>query len=377
MTPTGIRPRRFFVRISPSLYTAAVIVAAFCLFCGSFAYVGANYEGQLRLLEPYRPPNADEAVVLIPVDYALNSNEANDVLFIGDSTCRCGVDSKRFTKLTGLTAYNLGTAGSTGIWGNYITLNLYLAHHPVPRAVVLCISPISLLVTKSQSGGGGNGEGGGGGGQTSAGSLYERFARAYGPPGSRKSVLADGSASLKYFINRGMSVTRVMPGAFAHGHFPDRLDDPLYGFSSETYRSLRAKTSESRGFFPLPKRQDNGVIVEELAEPHTIVPSMNEIVCDFAALAQSRSFRLIIRLAPMSREVGPWDHECLPVWVKKVEEQFPQVAFGRPLLLWYEPDACWDSIHVNSRGVERFTDSLSHDVIGIVGSRPAAGPRSK
>ena len=239
------RRRPSLRRIGSSLFAVVFIAAMFCLFCGAFTYIGANYEGPLRLLEPYRTPTYDEAVALCPVDYALSNTEKNDVILIGDSSCRCGINTRQFEKLTSLSAYNLGSFASNGVFSQLLTLQVYLGQHPPPRAVVLCLSPFQLLRVQGTDAGNASPlvE------VTTAGALFERFGRAFGPSSARKSVFADGTASLRYFMKRGTAVTNSLWLAFRSSHSPDRLEDPLYGYTSETYKTLRSKTLEARGFF--------------------------------------------------------------------------------------------------------------------------------
>src|SRR5580700_10538509 len=45
--------------------------------------VGRNTEAELRFFEPWRPPTVDEALVACPIEYALRSNDRNDVIFLG------------------------------------------------------------------------------------------------------------------------------------------------------------------------------------------------------------------------------------------------------------------------------------------------------
>jgi hypothetical protein len=132
-------------RISTTLLVASCALVMPLLLCASFCGLGANYQGQLGLLEPYRAPTIDEATAVIPIEYAIDEHEPNDVVFVGDSTCRTGLDPRLFQKLSGLTAYNLGSSGRLSIWGQFATLTAYLAHHPAPRAVVLCMSPVDVL----------------------------------------------------------------------------------------------------------------------------------------------------------------------------------------------------------------------------------------
>jgi hypothetical protein len=346
----------------------------FSLFCGAFTYIGANYEGPLRLLEPYRTPTYDEAVALCPVDYACSTTEKNDVILIGDSSCRCGIDTRQFEKLTRFSAYNLGSFASSGVFSQLLTLQLYLGQHPPPRAVVLCLSPFQLLRERGTNAAGATPAVG----ITTAGALFERFGRAFGPPSARKSVLADGTASVRYFIKRGTAVTNSLWVAFRSGQTPDRLNDPLYGYSSETYKTLRSKTLEARGFFGMKKTHGPHMVLAEPEKPYSVVPWMDEGVRAFAKLAQSCPFRLIIRLAPMSSDQSDWGgDEHLATWLKQIEVDFPQVSICRPEMLWYDSEMCWDAIHLNNDGVERFTRVVAKEVTEFLEPRPTTALSSK
>ena len=47
--------------------------------------------------------------------YATDSDEDNDIVFLGDSSLRCDVRTIQFEQETGLKAYNLGNAGLIAI----------------------------------------------------------------------------------------------------------------------------------------------------------------------------------------------------------------------------------------------------------------------
>jgi hypothetical protein len=361
-------------RISTTLLVTSCALVTPLLLCVSFCGLGANYRGQLRLLEPYRAPTNDEVTALIPIEYAIDEHEPNDVVFVGDSTCRSGLDPQLFEKLSGLKAYNLGSSGSLTIWGQFTTLTAYLDHHPAPRVVVLCMSPVGVLQIQRAP------EGSPGAAplvvETTAGTLSERFLRVYGAPNFRRGMLADGTSSLRYFINRGMSIAKGQLAACRSGQTHDRLDDPLYGYESETYRTLRDKMRKSRGFFLLPKTHGDAVgVLEALAEPHTVNSWMDDGVRAFAGLAQTHGFRLIIRLGPLARDQAPWDSECVPAWLRRLEREFPQVSASRPEVLWYDRQVCWDSIHVNAGGVKLFTGATARDVMNLIGTRQASDSR--
>ena len=77
-----------------------------------------------------------------------NRPEANDVVFIGDSTCLCDAAQTRlFQQKTGRSAYNLGTVGVIGIDGYpHYPGAAYLQHHPKPKMLILCVTPKSIAL---------------------------------------------------------------------------------------------------------------------------------------------------------------------------------------------------------------------------------------
>jgi hypothetical protein len=363
MTRIGPVPAEWGPRVRPTLLAIGCAFGTYALLSAGFCSVGATYEGPLRMLEPYRAPSIDEAAALIPMEYALTQGDANDVVFVGDSTCRTGIDPRLFEKLSDLRAYNLGSSGALGISGQLSTVKAYLAHHPAPRVVVLCMSPTQVLRVQSSSLEIGNG--------TSAGAISERFLRVFGSPSQRRGIFADGTKSIRYFINRGMAISKGSVSDFLKGQAPDRLNEPLYGLETEAYRTLSDKTRQRRGFFPLPRDHLSGVpmFAEMLEEPHSVNPWIDEGVRAFAELAQSHSFRLLIRLTPLPPDKAPWDRECIAAWLKVLEARFPNVSDSPPEILWYERDFFWDLIHLNGPGVERFTTKTAAEVTGLLGSQ--------
>jgi hypothetical protein len=127
----------------------------------------------------------------------------------------------------------------------------------------------------------------------------------------------------------------------------------------------------------LPREHGDAVVMfQALEEPHSLNPWIEDGVRAFAELAQSQPFRLMIRLSPLSQDPDPWDRECIPAWLKGLETQFSHVSAGRPEILWYERDVCWDVIHLNGRGVERFTTKTAADVASLLASSRVAGPKA-
>ncbi len=164
-----------------------------------------------------------------PMDYARNSSEANDVIFVGDSTCLRDVDPGQFERLTGLRAFNLGTIGPAGSSTLFIITRTYLAHHPAPRAIVVCMTPLAFGPVAEKD----------------LVDLPVRFEESFGD-----------SASVVTAVKVGF---RTMCGVRQKEH-TDVRDLPLSGLKSmgedagtaETYRSLKSRLRDARGFWEFP-----------------------------------------------------------------------------------------------------------------------------
>jgi len=115
-------------RTGPCLAVLATVAIAFAGVTIPAYRLGEQCAEERRFFPSYRVPSQFEAFASCGMDYAANSAEANDVVFIGDSTCLTGVRTRQFEQLTGLSAYNLGTVFAIQIDG-YI-----LALANVPRA---------------------------------------------------------------------------------------------------------------------------------------------------------------------------------------------------------------------------------------------------
>ena len=83
-----------------------------------------------------------------PIAYAApNSDERNDVVFFGDSTCRSfGIDPLEFQRITGLKAFQLGEQWQKlGGNGMAVTVMAYLTSCIPSHAICdVCVSPFML-----------------------------------------------------------------------------------------------------------------------------------------------------------------------------------------------------------------------------------------
>jgi hypothetical protein len=295
---------------------------------------GRQTEPLLRFLDPRLTPTIDEAFVSYPVEYALRSDESNDVVFIGDSTCHDGVDPAR---LPGLRCYNLGSLGSIGPVGIFLTTKAYLDHHPQPRAIVLCVSPLRFEV--SQSSGGGH--------------VIRRLIANYGPEVGGVIRLHESS---QYFVRRG-ALDLFAAGAGGSAI----LDGPLRGMETETYETLRDKMRDTRGFFSLPKEHGGRWELEMPAPRVFILDEWKEGLSALSALCRRTGVPLVVRFAPI------WDGVCRSRDFKKLdgwadEFEAPDAIVKRPVIVAWEQEVMWDALHLNARGVDRFMPMIARDV---------------
>ncbi|HEV8000900.1 MAG TPA: hypothetical protein VGP63_13535 [Planctomycetaceae bacterium] len=342
-TRAAERGNRSF-RISPTL----LVLACTTLMAGILVFVtyrrGAATDTEMRFLFTWLAPDIDEASALCPVEYALRTADGNDVIFLGDSTCRTGVDPARFETLTGLSAYNLGSLRGIGAAGFVITAKAYLLHHPKPRALVLCVTPTCFEVEAG----------------TVGGPLSGQFVSNYGPEVAEFVPLI---ARVSYFSKRGVwSVWPRIDVAKERMHGQDVRDVPLRGYKTETYHSLQRKTRESRGFFALPGLHGPPKGIGG-AEATLVQDEWDQGIRRLAQVCDAADVALLIQFTPVTAQVAAArDFGPLETWSQGLESTYKRLTVARPIVLVYEPQDMWDYIHLNAAGVERFVPLVAKNV---------------
>jgi hypothetical protein len=313
--------------------------------------VGRNIDFELRFLEPRRPPTFDEATIAYPIEYALRSNEKNDVIFLGDSTCRFGVDPVCFEHLSGLRGYNLGSVGGyLGPMGFLLTAKAYLLKHPPPQIVVLCMTPFGFQIGTAEM-------------ARRKISMPARFAANFGPEVPGVIPLKE---SLVYFIKRGSVAAGRATWSLSAGGDPDVRDLPITE-SKETYRTFQRKLRESRGHWVPPEvhgKKSEGAHDDPSwpGEPIKVDADWDCGVRDLAETCRSRGILLLIRFTPVSAALSQKDYTRIERWAQVLQQSCHHVTVGCPTLLWYDPKLCWDGNHLNAAGAATFTSLLAKEV---------------
>jgi hypothetical protein len=336
---------RLGLRMSRAITTAIAltIVSTILFLLTAFAYwLGQTRSAELKFLDPLRAPTPFEAVMTYPMDYARNSSEANDVIFVGDSTCLRDIDPRQFERLTGLRAFNLGTIGPAGSSTLFIITRTYLAHHPAPRAIVVCMTPLAFGPVAEKD----------------LVDLPVRFEESFGDSASAVAAVKIGS--------------RTMCAAFAKKEHRDVRDLPLSGLKSmgedagtaETYRSLKSRLRDARGFWALPDMHEQPYFMPPWkGEPVEVKPEWEPRLAAIAEMCAQRKAQLVIRISPLrdnmkrTRDFAPFER-----WLSELASGHPEVTVCRPAMAWYEEADCWDYVHLNHLGVEKFTAVVAKDV---------------
>jgi hypothetical protein len=317
-------------RIRCACFAVGVVSAVITVLSAASYAIGRRIEPELRFFDPGRAPTIDEATFSNSIGYALQSDESNDVVFIGDSGCRFGIDPAR---ITGVRSYNLGMVAGVGAPALLVTTKAYLERHPRPKLVVLCISPFSMEMDPVAH----NGDAG------------ERFVANYGPE-------VNGARSIQsvlYFARRGAKGSSA-----AH----DIRNDPLQFMETETYWSLRKKTLALRGFYPLPGEHGGGI--PEHNQPAALIrDDWSEGINGIATECDLAGVPLLILFSPIDAQYRDWrEFRLLDAFALKLETAHGNARIAHPIVVGYEREFMWDGLHLNAAGVARFMPLVAADV---------------
>lgn len=197
--------------------------------------------------------------------------------------------------------------------------------------------------------------------------MQSRFLANYGPevPG-----LLPLQESLPYFIKRGSLAALTAGSSLVANHDLDVRDFGLIGQPEDTYRTLERRTRESRGYGRLPGLHGKFIAPTSHGRPVEIGSDWDHSLRLLAETCQSAKIPLMIRLSPMpngclsERDVSP-----IEKWLADMQNSFPQLIVGRPYLLWYDPKVCWNCLHLNREGGEKYTKALAAEVSAALEAR--------
>jgi hypothetical protein len=336
-------------QLRASLIVLAVSVGSIGLFAVSAAAIGRNFGQFLKL---NRAPTAEEASVVIPLNYSSSSDEYNDVIFLGDSSCLRGIDPAVFEKACGLRAYNLGSLWPLSIDGMVVTAETYLLKHPPPKIVALCICPEVPS-------------------QPAASAPFAReFVATYGRPlGILPRTVRESHGIDPETVREGAAIVMEHLVACLPGQSGAR-SWTIEGISVPTTMATFASSRNSRrGHQPLPGPADpTAKIDEQPGRRLTVIPEWRDGVEELARIVRDRHSRLMIRLTPMRSDARSQNYDEVIAWLRDVRKEFPDAVIDTNLE-FYEPSLCWDRRHLNFEGTKIFSKALAAQIAADVRPR--------
>jgi hypothetical protein len=317
---------------------------------------GKRLEDEHRFLRTYRVPYDSEAYISTSAEYAATSSAPNEVVFFGGSTCLTGIQTRQFEELTGLSAYNLGAWGMIGIEGYKVLVQTYLAHHPSPRVVVLCLSRSEVLSPGS--------------GSTPkkavaasrSHSIADRFLWCYGQEGAYPRPSHVGP--LKYFVSQGVLVAL---GELSGGerHY---LGTRAWSLGGLSYEGFRDSLGKSKGFLSLGTTLEEeplepAVRLSSVEAARTVSPEFDLGIRALAKTVAGKGALLLIRFTPEPQICSSQEIDVIRDWFGQLESDCPHVVGDRPEVLLFARDCFGLTSHCNLRGAEKFTALVAPKVV--------------
>ncbi len=337
--------REWWKGIAPALALFTASGVPFFV-CSSLAYqVGKKEEDNRLFLRNYRSPNDYEAIIKMQMDYTLKSNEHNDVLFLGSSSCLACVRPRQFEDITGLKAYNLGFPGLIGMRGCNLALQSYLESHTKPRVVVFVLHPWELSKRDLELG---------------PVDVRDRFVWCYGS--GTENMRPPHDQGIREYVRLGILTLLGMVSGGVEG----RLNETIQGHFrvGDTYNTREKQIRQRRGFAEYPDDVMAGYH-RPRGTPDAPFMLISEYKDGFRVLAQTcrdNGIILLVRLSPVFVGDAPTNSDALLEWSRSLENEYPHVIVARPPLLLFERDFFWDKLHCNGLGAKMFTVRLSEEV---------------
>lgn len=332
--------------VRPTVWALGSLAIPLVLFCVPTYVVARHAEDTHVFLKNYRIPSFMDSEIEAHVNYATNSDEANDVIFLGGSTCEMGIDPVQFEKLTGLRAYNLGTDGHIGLRGHALLLELYLRHHPPPKCVVLAADATDFYYVIHRE---------------LDVELCERYFWAYGSEEQR--ARPSHAHPISDYCTEG---ARILFGRISGGtnhyrsvvkHYPGKSE-----YANMSHNDWLSAYAAGRGFLKFTKRQAE---LSAAASPvdDQFADGQRDVLNRLGERCQKLNIRLHIRLTPLSPGRAPQSTAAIAKGLGELANQWQSVSIGQPLVTVFVADDFYDGIHLIATGVERFTRQLSEDAV--------------
>jgi hypothetical protein len=338
------RMARWTVRIPQQIRIAGVMLCVISAIAAGFAVCCAAIGDRFfRFDESGGGAGFAEDLAGLAAKYAFRSRSKNDVIFLGASSCLMGINPLIVQKHSGLVSYNLATVGATGGIDSILCLaNGYLSTHPKPKGMVLCLCPEQAPEDPSSQ------------------PLAREFVRAYGAPfGIAPKPVSGLNWPRERTVREGAFVIRNRLRDFLGIH-----DLPMFG--EEPGAGLGFQGAPGRGY--REQTGDGGWKLEEHPGFHVAVAAeWRQGVRALARLLERSGCWMMVCFTPLRSDARSEDFSEVVDWLRSLHAEFPQTVTVKLDTPFYEPVLCYDRLHLNREGAERFSKAIAADLKAFAG----------
>jgi hypothetical protein len=355
-------------RIAPALVIFGIASLPPLILFPPMYFIGKHHDDERIFLRNYRAPSDFEAFSSISMSYAAESHEYNDVVFVGDSALRGGLDTREFEQETGLKAYNLGSVWLIGMRAYTLILDAYLKSHPKPRLVVFSMHLAEIGPVPHKRNAHPHAWDADWNEPPEIQDVRDRFLWCFGP--GTEDMRPHNSFS--YHVRQGLRYEYgLLMGGFEHF-----ADEPIVSNRGETFRTYQGKLLKQRGFGAIPDLRKGPKPIRgkvSTLDPFVVGHEWKKELSTLIRLTADHGVGLLIRFMPFAGEAAEHSPR-LRAFAMELESQYPTVVVGRPEVLLYDPGVFVDGWHLDAKGIEKFTTFTASEVKTVLASCVGQGP---
>ncbi|MCH8745656.1 MAG: hypothetical protein IIB31_08415 [Chloroflexi bacterium] len=330
--------RSNFGGIWPSLWVLAITIVLIGPIMAIGYYTLNVAEASSEFLPRFRVPWFAESVIYYHMDYAKNSDEYNDVIFLGSSAVMAGLHTAAFQQQTGLSAYSFGTVINLGPDGQLEMFKTYLANHPAPRLLVYMAFPrdigdefIDDVV------------------------LRGRFSQVYGV--DLETQTQDAPIGVQDYYTEGFwTIYGLVKGGAVHPYDAPRGGRP-------THRETGPSLLQEKGWQQYPQARILNLQYLEELEAFTISDWYSKNLLQMAKYARSQGIGFMVYMMPVPKFSVVIDDSPVVSWAADFKSKFPEAdVAGLPIEI-YEHQLWGNGFHLNLAGADVFTQQVGQNVM--------------
>ncbi len=329
---------------APALGILAVASAIVAIVLGSSlssaAYkIGKDQEDQRKFVVKYSPLEAYEERIVYTMNYVQHSSAVNDVVFLGDSSCLHGINVQAFEEASGLRAFNVAGADWLGWKGYLLTLEQYIAHHPSPKAVVICLAPYAFHDRIRP---------------------YEtRFVWSFGS--GAEEDRPKHRVDFLYYTAEGIRMSCADWNDSIYSAFNDNFKANHFAIEPQRYKELNI---DQKGSIGLKGITDKAHYIFPIVVSEQPRRCMDEL-CGICA---TNDIKMIIMIMPFRPGAMTKSLEPVRSYLNEIRSTWKNVIVLDSRSLNYPKELFYDNVHLNIYGAAEMSKHLGDEVNKLMGT---------